>query len=165
MSAAQYVCPADLNRRMRREAMEQARRAIAGTPGGADQRARTVVPADRAGEAYTVVLSYAVDAWQAAGRVTRREADALNELARLYRVSGGIGAWGGGSPPPADDTSQAVARAAYFAALEAAPIACRAALQGVCVTLATGTAGDVPPTPWLLRPGLAAVADHLRIAR
>lgn len=153
-----------LRKRMQREAAEQFARALVGTPGGADQRARREVAGDNAGEVGAWVAAYALDAWLEAGRITRREHEAADELARLYRASGGQGAFGGRSGDE-DQEAQAHARAAYRAALDSAPVAARGPLQAMLVDLARGTAGVGPHPSWLVRPGLQAVADHLRLAR
>ena len=172
------AAPHALARAMRAAARIQAAGAIVGTSGGA-AAARTSVLETVAtgstaiGREQISVARYddagVIGLCRARGILTSRQCDAAEELARARALSlpspwrlGGAG--NGGH----DDARDAAAAERYGDLLSAAPYACRAALAGIAMgewPAAACREWPLPPaTRCILREGLTAVADHLKIS-
>jgi hypothetical protein len=119
------------------------------------------VPADEAGEFVLSAAEGLIQHLAAAGYLTWRQATAAGELARLYGIGGGRSPWrrtGGGERPEAEIEA---ARRGFAALLDRAPQRCRWALTVLAMGEWSAAADPVP----LIREGLTALADHMRLAK
>lgn len=148
-------------RDMVRAARAKAAAAIAGTPGGAEQRAMTSVPADRAGESYLSAADGNIAHLRESGILTPRQCDAAAHMARLYGIGGGRTPWarGDGQDRPEDLVERA--RAEFAELLAEAPERCRSAIVVLCMGEWVVSRDPLP----LWRDGLTAIAERLRLAK
>lgn len=129
-----------------------------------DGRRAEVVPADDAGQFTVRVADGIVDQMQQAELLTWRQAEALNEMARLHRAGGGaVAGRRSGAGGVADEEDVEAARHAFAALLEAVPVAMRGPLLSMAAT-----------REWPVSPGVTvrrvqdaadAVADRMRLPR
>jgi hypothetical protein len=126
-------------------------------PGG---RLGTLTPADEAGEWYIRVEDDPAEHWLAIRMITERQCRALQYLRMLYGKGGGLvpgrRSYGHGGR---SEVAQAAARAEERELVARAPTACRSALLTAC----QGEWPVCPGMPAVLRDGLDAVADGLRL--
>jgi hypothetical protein len=152
-----------IDTRIRRASDAQARRAIAGTPGGAAQgRVFVQVPAEDAGEVYLQAADGLLAHLRAAELLTWRQATAAATLARLWGIGGGSAVWrttGGGGCREEDTV--AAARREYRELLSVVRVAIRPAVD----TLSMGEwiVAYNPLPVW--REALDAVADRLKLEK
>jgi hypothetical protein len=163
MLARPRICPRAqaLNRHLRQAARDQARRAIAGTPGGAmAARELTTVPADDAGESYLSAADGNIAHLRASGLLTARQCDAAAHLARLWGLGGHHSPWRltGGTDRLESDVE--AARREYRDLVDAAPMRCRPSLD--VLSMGEWIVAYDPLPLW--RDGLDVVADRLRLA-
>lgn len=130
---------------------------VVALPGG---RRGTETPADDAGEWYIRVEDDPAEHWLEVGMITERQCRALQYLRRLYGKGGGLvpGRRSGGGGGRSEE-AVAAARREERELVARAPLACRGALLTACQGEWPVCAG----MPAVLRDGLEAVADGLRL--
>lgn len=125
-----------------------------------DGRAAVIVPADEAGEFLLSAAEGLLAHLAERDMLTRRQLDAAATLARLYGIGGGRQPWrrtGGGER---SEEATAAARQEFDELLSYVPHRSRWPVTVLCM-------GEWPVAPTamsLIRDGLDAVADRLRLA-
>lgn len=141
-------------------AHEQALRAIEGTPGGADTRARRQVPADRAGEHYVTVDNHCIAHCETTGQLSWRQCRAAEHMAFLYRIGGRrrpfVRSYGGESD--VDPGAVAAARQEYDTLMAGLSAQEQSVIEDICRDSWPHRAYPLPE----LRSGLTVIADRLR---
>lgn len=145
---------------LRRAARDQAARAIAGTPGGAEGRTVSVGHDAETGETTQTAAEGLIQHLGQSGMLTARQCAAAEYLARLYGIGGGRVPWRRADGPGRPDATVAAARREFSELLDAAPIACRADLT--VLAMGEWVVSHDPRPNW--RTGLDAIAARLKLA-
>lgn len=125
-----------------------------------DGRAAVIVPADEAGEFLLSAADGLLAHLSDRGLITPRQFEAAAELARLYGIGGGRQPWRRTGRGERSEDAIAAARREFDELLSHVPRLSRWPVTVLCM----GEWPTVPAAMALIRDGLDAVADRMRLA-